>query len=425
VINIKQFDPKSNPIVVKCTAADLLPIDKIVGFQGNLKKLSTVNQNKLISSILIHGFIAPFFLWDDGFELRVLDGTQRLKTILALQKRGWDVPLLPVVYIEADNEKDARAKLLKITSAYGEFDLDELQSWINDMDDDISESIRLVDQEIELALTPEAAETVGDEEIPEEIIPVTKLGDLWELGEHRLLCGSSTDINSVKKLIRENKVDCVFSDPPYGIDVVKSSQVGGGGETKFGKGGGGKIVDSNEYKKIIGDETIDTAKEFYELCISMDFKNIVLWGGNYYTAFIPPSRCWIIWDKEMTGNFSEAEMAWTSFSKGGIKVFKFLWNGLSREGNRIDELKSRIHPTQKPVGLFANIFERFDGFKSYFDGFLGSGSTLIACEKTNNICYGTELEPSYCDLIVIRYKTWCENNGKTPIVKLNGEVWNG
>jgi DNA modification methylase len=111
----------------------------------------------------------------------------------------------------------------------------------------------------------------------------------------------------------------------------------------------------------------------------------------------------------MTGNFSEAEMAWTSFSKGGIKVFKFLWNGLSREGNRKDELKGRVHPTQKPVGLFQNIFERFDGFKSIYDGFLGSGSTLIACEKTNRICYGMELDPHYCDVII---KRWEDYTGK-------------
>jgi DNA modification methylase len=114
----------------------------------------------------------------------------------------------------------------------------------------------------------------------------------------------------------------------------------------------------------------------------------------------------------MTGNFSEAEMAWTSFTKGGVKVFKFLWNGLSREGNRKDELKKRVHPTQKPVGLFANIFERFDGFGSIYDGFLGSGSTLIACEKTNRTCYGMELDPAYCDVIV---KRWSEYTGKQAI----------
>jgi len=106
----------------------------------------------------------------------------------------------------------------------------------------------------------------------------------------------------------------------------------------------------------------------------------------------------------MTGNFSEAEMGWTSFSKGGVKVFRHLWNGLSRKGNRKDELKSRVHPTQKPVALFTDIFKKFTDFKIIYDGFLGSGSTLIACQKIDRICYGMELDPHYVDVIIKRWE---------------------
>ena len=138
---------------------------------------------------------------------------------------------------------------------------------------------------------------------------------------------------------KQDKIVLVFTDPPYGIDVVQSNQVGGGGETKFkGKIGGNNFVESKTYSKIIGDNTTETAKKFYELCININLKNFILWGGNYFTDFLLPSRCWIIWDKEMTGNFSEAEMGWTSFNKGGVKIFKHLWNGLSRKGNRKDDI---------------------------------------------------------------------------------------
>jgi DNA modification methylase len=102
-------------------------------------------------------------------------------------------------------------------------------------------------------------------------------------------------------------------------------------------------------------------------------------------------------------------MGWTSFNKGGVKIFKHLWNGLSRKGNRKDELKSRVHPTQKPVGLFCEIFRKFTDFKTIYDGFLGSGSTLIACEKMDRVCYGMELDPKYCDVIV---KRWEQFTGK-------------
>jgi len=205
--------------------------------------------------------------------------------------------------------------------------------------------------------------------------------------------------------------DVVFADPPYGVDIVQGSnkqgKVGGGGPTKFKTGtvGAAKIVPAKEYRVIKGDETTDTAKDFYSLCKSMNLKNIILWGGNYFTDFLPPSRCWFVWDKEMTGNFSEAEMAWTSFGKGGIRVFKYLWNGLSREGERRLELKARVHPTQKPVGLFMMILQRFDFLKVVFDGFLGSGSTLIACEETGRTCYGMEIDPIYCDVIKKRAET--------------------
>ncbi len=264
----------------------------------------------------------------------------------------------------------------------------------------------------DLLIEPDAQDDV----IPENVPPTAQLGDLYLLGNHRVLCGDATKREDVERLMDGKTPDFVFSDPPYGIDVVQSNSVGGGGPTKFG-GKKGSIVESTKtFSEIIGDDTTQTAQDFYNTCVSLGYKNIALWGGNYFTNFLDPSRCWIIWDKEMTGNFSEAEMAWTSFTKGGVKVFKHLWNGLSREGNRKEELNKRVHPTQKPVGLFAEIFKRFDGFKTIFDGFLGSGSTLIAAEKTGRICYGMELDPKYVDVIVKRWEDYTQQKA----TKVNG-----
>lgn len=259
-------------------------------------------------------------------------------------------------------------------------------------------------------------EVVEDEAPPVPKKARTVRGDIYTLGNHRVMCGDSTMIDEVEKLMDGKKADMVFTDPPYGINVVQGNQVGGGGPTKFGKIDGGNIVKSKTYNKIIGDETTNTAKMFYENCMAMGLKNIVLWGGNYFTDFLKPSRCWFVWDKEMTGNFSQAEMAWTSFEIGGVRVFKYLWNGLSRKGSRDVELKTRVHPTQKPVGLFGMIFQKFDFIKSILDGFMGSGSTLIACEQTNRTCYGMELDEKYCDVIVQR---WVNFTGGDVI--LNGK----
>jgi DNA modification methylase len=185
------------------------------------------------------------------------------------------------------------------------------------------------------------------------------------------------------------KADMVFTDPPYGIKVVQNNSVGGG-----------KLAKVNSYSEIIGDDTTDTAKEFYQTCISLGMENFIIWGGNYFTDFLQPSMCWIIWDKENTGNFADVEMAWTSFDKAA-KLYKWQWNGMIRQGNKSIEGKTRVHPTQKPVGLFGDIFNDFD-FKICFDGFLGSGSTMVASHQLKRKCYGMELDPKYCQVIVDR-----------------------
>lgn len=396
-------------------------IKDLIPYCNNSRTHSDEQVQQIASSIKEFGFTNPVLIDDQG---GIIAGHGR---IMAAQKLKMDeVPTITLsdlseaqkkAYIIADNKLALNSgwddELLKI-------ELEQLK----ELDFDLG-LIGFSDDELALLMGGETTEGLVDEDQVPELVddPVTVLGDVWLLGNHRLMCGSSTDIEATNKLIGETKIDLVFADPPYGIDVVqgKKSSVDGGGETKFGGVGSSNRVEAKTYSKIIGDETTETAKEFYNTCVALEMKNIVLWGGNYFTDFLTPSRCWIVWDKEMTGNFSQAEMAWTSFSKGGIKVFKFLWNGLSREGNRKDELKGRVHPTQKPVGLFQNIFERFDGFTTIYDGFGGSGSTLIACEKTARSCRMMELDPKYCDVII---KRWQDFTGKSATLESNGKTYN-
>ena len=122
-------------IKVNCKSADTLPIDRILEFQGDLKKLTKKNRDKLQKSIERHGFIAPIFVWDNQGDYMIIDGHQRLATLLYMRQKGWDIPMLPVDYIEADSEQDARDKLLHITSSYGEFNVEELEEWVKSIDD--------------------------------------------------------------------------------------------------------------------------------------------------------------------------------------------------------------------------------------------------------------------------------------------------
>ncbi len=261
--------------------------------------------------------------------------------------------------------------------------------------------------------TGEGHSDVNEDDVPEKPDePNTKVGDIYQLGKHRLICGDCTDVTVIDRLMDGTKAKLLLTDPPYGIDVVKGNKVGGdkafgkvggGGQTRFGKAGGENIVKSKTYSAIIGDDTTDTARANYDVALTCT-ENQIIFGGNYFTDFLPPSRCWIVWDKQNTGNFADAELAWTSFDRG-VKLYHFLWNGLCREGSREVEGKTRVHPTQKPVGMLADILKDFSQENdSILDCFGGSGSTLIACEQLNRKCYMAELDPKYCDVIIARWE---------------------
>lgn len=258
----------------------------------------------------------------------------------------------------------------------------------------------------------ESTEIVEDdynEELPTE--PKAKLGDLYQLGRHRLMCGDSTKAEDVEALIADNKIQLALTDPPYGISVVQGNQIGGGGATHFGKVGGENIVKSSTYMAIKGDETTDTAKLNYSILKDVS-DNQIIFGGNYFTDFLPPKACWCVWDKQNTGNFADCEMAWTSFDKGA-KLYHWLWNGLCRKGDRNVEGVSRVHPTQKPVGMLADILKDFsEKGNNILDCFGGSGSTLMACEQTERNCYMMEYEPHYIDVIIDRFEKFTGQEAK-------------
>jgi DNA modification methylase len=297
------------------------------------------------------------------------------------------------------NEADEKELNIRLNANTGSWDWDTLA---NDWDVVDLEAWGLDIPQFDTVEELEASE--DDYEVPEGGIETDiVIGDLFEIGEHRLLCGDSTDSDAVARLMNGEKADMVFTDPPYGIDVVQGDSVGGN-----------KLAKANSYSEIIGDDTTDTAREFYNTCISLGMENFIIWGGNYFTDFLPPSMCWIVWDKENTGNFADVELAWTSFDKAA-KLYKWQWNGMIRKGDKNIEGKTRVHPTQKPVGLFGDIFNDFE-FKICFDGFLGSGSTMVAAHQLKRKCYGMELEPKYCQVIIDRMRKL----DSTLIIKRNG-----
>ena len=354
------------------------------------------------NSIEQFGFKVPVVIDKDNV---IVCGHTRYK---AAKKLG----LYKVPCVVADDLTEEQIKAYRLAdnkvSEFAEWDIDLLGEELDGIFD-----IDMSDFGFDLSEDEEETEVIEDE-VPEEVEPVAKQGDIWQLGRHRLMCGDSTSVDNMNKLFDGNTIDLVLSDPPYGIDVVQNNSIGG--DKAFGKVGGEHIVKSNTYMKIKGDDTTDTAKEFYNSCVSMNIYNYILFGGNYFTDFLEPKACWIVWDKQNTGNFADVELAWTSFDKGA-KLYQWLWNGLCRKGDRKAEGSKRVHPTQKPVGLLADILNDFSKENdNIFDGFGGSGSTLIACEQTNRICYMIEYEPHYVDVIIAR---WEQFTGQKAVL-LNG-----
>jgi site-specific DNA-methyltransferase (adenine-specific) len=228
------------------------------------------------------------------------------------------------------------------------------------------------------------------------------IGDLFEIGEHRLLCGDSTDSDAVAKLMDGQKADMVFTDPPYGINIGNQSQ---------GKGGGvAKKIDYgvNEWDKQIPYNAINLSLSICD--------NVILWGANYYSDKLPPSSCWIVWDKDNGDtDFADCELAWTSYKKS-VKKFKWKWMGMLQEDMKNKE--KRVHPTQKPVALAEWAFNEFQAGKNILDFFLGSGSTMVAAHQLKRKCYGLELEPKYCQVIIDRMKKL----DPTLTIKRNGQI---
>lgn len=385
-------------------------VNDLIPYINNSRTHSEEQVNQIVASINEFGFTNPLLIDEKD---NIIAGHGRLLASKKLKME--EVPCIVLsglteaqkkAYIIADNKMALNAgwddELLKI----------ELEN-LKELDFDLELTGFNIDELDEIFKVEEEQEIVEDDfdiEPPEE--PKAKLGDIYQLGNHRLMCGDSTKLEDVEKLMNGNKADMVFTDPPYGIDVVQGKKVGG--DKPFGKVGGGNIVKSNTYSSIIGDETTDTARKNYEIVKELS-DNQIIFGGNYFTDFLKPSKCWCVWDKQNTGNFADVELAWTSFDKSA-KIYHYLWNGLVREGSRDLELSKRVHPTQKPVGMIINILKDFTKENdSIIDCFGGSGSTLIACEQLNRNCYMMELDPKYVDVII---KRWEEFTGKKAI-KLN------
>ena len=333
------------------------------------------------SSISQFGFKNPIVI--DGNNV-IICGHTRYK---AAKKLG----LKAVPCVVADDLTEEQIKAYRLAdnkvSELAEWDIDLLGEELDGIFD-----IDMGDFGFDLSEDEQETEVIEDE-IPEEVEPVAKQGDIWQLGRHRLMCGSSTDASNIDDLLNGNTPDLIYTDPPYGMNAVSKSGV----------------LSENYKTDILGDDDNTVAIDAFNLSMQM-FKDVkaVWWGANYYTECLPSSECWIVWDKNNgASDQTDCELAWSNF------------RSVVRQFTMASEKKNRVHPTQKPCDLFAQVVKKFDKNKEFnkvLDLFGGSGSTLIACEQLDRNCFMMELDPHYVDVIIAR---WEQFTGQKAVL-LNG-----
>lgn len=323
----------------------------------------------------------------------VIGGNRRLEAQRALKRKE-----VPIIALPEDTpvEKLRRMALLDNEST-GQTDWAKLaKDWSKD-------EIRAWNIETPKGWFNEAPGKKADEDNytePEKLKSRVKLGEIWQLGEHRLMCGDSTNKDDVARLMNKEKAHMVFTDPPYGMKL----------NTDYSnmKGNGRK---GKKYDRVVGDnedfspDLINTIFENFGYC-----NEIFLWGVDYYFDLIENFKDGnlIVWDKTLkengdAGYNSEFELLWTKnkHKKEVIHFNRFRFFGLTSQ-----DVKTRIHPTQKPLEVISPFLEKYSKKENIIvDIYGGSGSTLIACEQLNRKCYMMELTEHYCDVIINRWET--------------------
>jgi DNA modification methylase len=410
-----------------CDCKDSLSLDEITEFQGGLKARSPEEIEKIIKSFKKFGFAFPLFVWPEGETNWCLDGHGRLLALKKMQEAGEKIPRLPVVYVKAKDEEEARNLLLRLNSQYGRMTKESVLEFSQGFDIDFAE-LELPDGVIDFAVDV-PAETEGDDDVPEvdeKEEPDSQQGEMYELGNSILMCGDSTDPDAVARLMGGEKADMVFTDPPYNVAIGDKNKA----LQSFQKAG--KITENIENDFFKTDE--ECAEKLWLPCFKNLFENAkdecaiyvtMPQGGTHMMMMMMMMRDsgWqvkheLVWVKN-SPTFSMGRLnydyqhepilyGWKKSHKwvGKGKFNKSIWN--------IDKpRKCDLHPTMKPIELIENaVLNSSEKNDLVLDLFGGSGSTLVACEKNGRKARLMELDPHYCDVIRKRYTKWALQNNK-------------
>ena len=435
-----------NTINITCKTNDSLNLADMTELQGGLKARTDIDYDKIKLSIIKFGFSFPFFIWHDGDKNYLLDGHGRFATLCKMQKDGYEIPDLPVVFVECKDKKEAKQKLLRLNSQYGKMTKESVLEFAEDIDLNFDE-IALPDTTIDFGDTAPEVETEGDDEAPEvdEMSePVSKRGEMYELGNSILMCGSSTEEEDVKRLCAGIEAEMLFTSPPYSdmrtyngekdlsvsniVNFIRTYKpyakymcVNLGLQRKDGA--------INPY----WDEYTDTAEDVGLKMLAWNVWNKTMAGSiGMQQAMFPIEHEWIFiyGEKAKDINRTAEKRAKEEIGKTKNSTLRNADGSTRREVRNLDnsefkkmesvfeclpELSSirSEHPAVFPVKLPEEYIKAMTKENDYvIEPFGGSGTTLIACEKTNRKCRIMELDERYCDVIRRRYTKWAKENNK-------------
>lgn len=381
----------ANPKINMLATKDLIP------YARNTRTHSDEQVNQIVSSIKEFGFTNPVLIDEESM---IIAGHGRVMAANKLKLNK-----VPTICLDHLTEAQKKAYIiadnrLALNAGWDEDMLKVELEELNDLEFDIS-LLGFEDKEIE-SLLSEPTEGLTDEDavpdLPEE--PTTKLGDLWILGEHRLLCGDSTSIDDVDKLMDGNKADMVFTDPPYGVEyegIMNDSR--NSLEELLRCSFGSYFATSKSGASIYcfhSDKCADifnnVFREFFH------FSSMIIWAKNTLTL-------------SQTDYQSQHEPCLYGWMKNGTHK----WHSDRKQTSlwKFDKESVAGHTTPKPVALINKAIN--NSSKSgdlVIDFFGGSGSTIIACEKTNRHCRMMELDPKYCDVIIQRWEEFTGNKAE-------------
>lgn len=384
---------------------EYIPVGQLKPYEKNARKHAEYDVGQIAESIERYGFNDPIGIW--GKDNIIVEGHGRL---LAAKKLGMDK--VPCIRLDdlTDEQRREYAILHNKTAELSSWDFDLLAEDIGELD------FSGFDIDWGLPADVEETEIVEDEapEVDEEHEPICKLGDIWQLGRHRLICGDSTDRATVERLMDGAKADMVFTDPPYNVDYSSKNaflnEADEGNRIEKNIAGDFGYTDKECGEKLwkpAFQNMRDNAKDCCSIYVTMPQ------GGAHMMMMMMCAASWqvkheLIWVKNnhvlgRTDYFYKHE----PILYGWAKTHKFYGKGeFNKSVWEIDKpSKSDLHPTMKPIRLIANALQNSSKENDLIiDFFGGSGSTLIACEQLNRVCYMAELDPKYCDVIIKRWE---------------------